>query len=618
MGTITGSTNNSEWTFKIEWSESNASIADNTSKVTAKIYLGRARSQSYVGGNYSATININGTSENFSGNIPYPTYINAGAWYYLKEKTVTVTHGSDGSKSCSISATMSSSDFSPSYCSASGTATLSTIPRYANISENISSKTETTATVSWTSDVTVDYIWYRVEGSQTWESLDISDGTSGTYVISGLSPNTQYALFTRYRRKDSQLITDLDYLTVTTYNYPYADTTPDFMIGDQLTLGIYNPLGREVSVTLVGDDNSDIETMTIVGTICTGFYSTTTRGKLYQTIPDSQTGDYKVRVDYGTTSSITVNGGEYEVDPVASAPLFVSASYVDSNNTSIAITGDNSKIVRNQSTVYYSVTVVAKSYYSQVVSCSVTVNGNTYSLSQYATPQGAIIYRGGNQTINSGTNVVATFTATNSRGLTATRDLTITMVNWTAPTGIITVQRQDNYYSNTNLKCDAQYTSIGTNAITITYEADRDDGGGSVVTGTLADNVTSVVSLDNEYAWTISVTVTDSFGGTNTYIVHLSRGMPIIFFDRIKSSVGINCFPQNDLSLEINEIDYAMTPADYLLLATALATVYSTTTAYNVGDFVEYSSNIYECNTACNAGSWNSNQSKFTLLDGGV
>jgi hypothetical protein len=28
--------------------------------------------------------------------------------------------------------------------------------------------------------------------------------------------------------------------------------------------------------------------------------------------------------------------------------------------------------------------------------------------------------------------------------------------------------------------------------------------------------------------------------------------MPIIYFDRLKSSVGINCFPQNEKSLEIN------------------------------------------------------------------
>ena len=611
MGTITGSTNNSEWTFKIEWSESNASIANNTSKVTAKIYLGRARSQSYVGGNYSATIKINGVSENFSGNIPYPTYINAGAWYYLKEKAVTVTHSSDGSKTCNISATMSSNDFSPSYCSASGDVTLSTIPRYATVSQNLQSKTETTVTVDWTSDSTVDYIWYSTDNGTNWTGIDVVDGTSGSYTISGLTANTEYNIKTRVRRKDSQLKSDSSALAVTTYSYPYANVTPDFMIGTQLTIGIFNPLGRSVTVTLVSDYDSDIETVSTSGTSCTGFNSSATVNALYATIPNDHTGDYKVRVDYGETSSISVNGGEYSVDPSVCAPTITAVTYADSNNASIAITGDDQKIVRNHSMVLYGATGLSAKKSASLVSCSVAVNGNTYALT--ISGSGA---SGGNAVIDSGTDVVATFTLTDSRGLTGTKTITIDMVNWTAPTGIITVQRQDNFYSNTNLKCDAQYTNIGTNAITITYEANREDGGGSAVTGTLADNVTSVVSLDNNYAWNISITITDSFGGTATYIIHISRGMPIIYFDRIKSSVGVNCFPKNDLAFDINEVEYAMTPADYLLLATDLATAYSTTSPYNVGDFVEYSSNIYECNTACTAGSWNSNQSKFTLLGG--
>ena len=73
------------------------------------------------------------------------------------------------------------------------------------------------------------------------------------------------------------------------------------------------------------------------------------------------------------------------------------------------------------------------------------------------------------------------------------------------------------------------------------------------MSGSLQDDVTAVVNLNNEYAWTVSVTLTDSLGGTTTYNnLFISRGMPIIYFDRLKSSVGINCFPQNDKSLEIN------------------------------------------------------------------
>ena len=61
-----------------------------------------------------------------------------------------------------------------------------------------------------------------------------------------------------------------------------------------------------------------------------------------------------------------------------------------------------------------------------------------------------------------------------------------------------------------------------------------------------------MVNLDNSYAWTVAITLTDSLGATASYSAYISRGMPIIYFDRLKSSVGINCFPQNEKSLEIN------------------------------------------------------------------
>lgn len=189
-GTITGSTNNSEWTFKIVWSESETSVANNTSKVTAKVYLGRARSQSYVGGNYSVTISINGSSGTYSGNIPYPTYINAGAWYLLKERTVTVTHNNDGSKSCAISATLSSNDFSPSYCSASGNATLDQIARTPSAPTNFDINAGfgnyvglgDTVTLRWSgaSGVITGYEIQYSRGNSGWKDYKSVSSTSGS------------------------------------------------------------------------------------------------------------------------------------------------------------------------------------------------------------------------------------------------------------------------------------------------------------------------------------------------------------------------------------------------------------------------------------------------------
>lgn len=133
MATINGSTNNSQWTFKLEVTEGNYDITNNTSPVTVTMYLGRASSQSYVGGNWTGNITIDGSSYDLSGNIPYPTYINGGEWYEVASYSKTVKHNNDGSKNVSVSASMSSSYFTPSYSSASGTVSLTTIPRASGV-----------------------------------------------------------------------------------------------------------------------------------------------------------------------------------------------------------------------------------------------------------------------------------------------------------------------------------------------------------------------------------------------------------------------------------------------------------------------------------------------------
>jgi len=131
--TINGSTNASNWTFKLEAYEQSYDINSNTSFVVVEMYIGRANSQSYLGGDWSGSITVDGQIQYLSGNISYPTYINAGNWLYLGYKSYTVGHNTDGSKVAGISASFSSNDFSPSSAWASGDLTLITIPRASSV-----------------------------------------------------------------------------------------------------------------------------------------------------------------------------------------------------------------------------------------------------------------------------------------------------------------------------------------------------------------------------------------------------------------------------------------------------------------------------------------------------
>lgn len=524
--------------------EQSQSIPNNTTTVSWSLVLVRP---SYVSSSAtkSWSVTINGKTYNGSGSI------GGSGNKTLLSGTQNIPHNSDGTKTlsfggqCQLDLTWSGTWIGT--ISGNGSMVLTKIPRYATVSQSLQAKTETSVSISWASDSTVDYIWYSTNNGSTWTGIDVADGFLGTYTIGGLSANTTYQIKTRVRRKDSQLTTDSTVLAVTTYAFPYANSTPNFMIGEKLTIGLFNPLGRTVTITLVGADNSQITVDTTNGTSITGYTGEVILDRLYASIPNSKSGTYKVSVGFGSHVT-TTTGGTYTVNENVCSPSVGVVRYEDTNQTTIELTNNNQDIVQNHSIVNYTASNLTAQKSASVASCTVTVNGETYPM----TISGSSA-TGGNAVIDSGTDVEAVVTLTDSRGLTASKTITVSMIAWSNPSAIITLNRQHNFYSETDITVDADYADInGNNQITITYQATEDTPQRSTVSGTLQDNVTSVIVLDNTYAWTVTVTLTDSLGGTATYNMLISRGMPIIYFDRLKSSVGINCFPANAKSLEID------------------------------------------------------------------
>lgn len=245
-------------------------------------------------------------------------------------------------------------------------------------------------------------------------------------------------------------------------------------------------------------------------------------------------------------TELSANYKDYTMTIVDAAPTF-DASYLDSNSTTTAITGDNQQIIRNQSLLEIDVSNATAYKYATLSSIIATINGTTYN----ATLSGSTAtFNIG--ALNLSTNTNAVVTLTDSRGFTATQTLELEILNWELPTAIITLQRENNYYSNTNINVDANYSSLDShNTITLKtrYKKITDSSYGAYVT--LQDNVTSTLNLDNNYQWDVQVLVQDLLGQT-TYNLTLDRGIPIIFFDRLRRSMGINCFPEEDESLEIS------------------------------------------------------------------
>ena len=530
----------------ISWTSISNGSAANTSNVTAKLYIRKdpTTTTEPTYGHWTFRLTINGSTygtTTWYGSVGQ-SYVNIAS-YTLNN----VAHNADGSKSITISGSCtgpSGTSMSGYTASGSGTAVLDKIPRYATVTQSNTEKTETTITIRWASNSTIDYVWYKI-GSGSWTAVGSTNASSGTYTISGRAANTAYTIYTRVRRKDSQLTTDSSALSVTTYAYPYCTTAPNFVIGNSVTLSFYNPLKRQFTFSIVanGTELTDSDWKT-TGTSYTGLAATGTQSRLYATIPNAKSATYNVNVTYGSVVS-TETGGTYSVNTTTNAPGVTGLTYADANATTTAITGNDQLIIQNKSTVRYTVTGAAAKNSATVASVKVTVNGLTYTL----TASGSN-YVGGNAVINSASNVTATATVTDSRGLTATTTVTVQMLDWMKPTAIINMQRLNNFYSTTNITVDADYSSLdGKNMITITYRAGVQGSGAYTVSGTLRDNVQGSFEADNKQNWSVQVTVQDLFDST-TYTLSLGRGIPIVFYDVDKSSVGINTFPSHDNSIE--------------------------------------------------------------------
>lgn len=220
-------------------------------------------------------------------------------------------------------------------------------------------------------------------------------------------------------------------------------------------------------------------------------------------------------------------------------PTF-NVAYLDTNSTTTAITGNNQQIIQNKSTLQINLTNATALKYATLTNASVNINGNV--ITQNFTSGSSSL------TLNIGTldvsqNLQIPITVTDSRGNSTTINLTIQVLSWSLPSAIITLQRLNNYYTETNLNVDANYSSLDNkNTITIQYQIKKisDASYGSLTT--IQDNVQTQFTADNTYEWNVKVILTDKLG-TSSYILKLGKGIPIVYFDNILNSTGFNCFP---------------------------------------------------------------------------
>lgn len=318
---------------------------------------------------------------------------------------------------------------------------------------------------------------------------------------------------------------------------------PNFNDEANPTITYSNPAGNNVStlqacISLTGSsDNISYRNISKTGTSYTFTLTEAERNILRQnTSGKSRTVYFYIKtVINGTTlySSKAVTLSITNANPTIS-----SLSYKDNKSSTVAITGNNQQIIQNQSLLQLTITGVSAKKYASISKVTYTINSNTTNItSSYTSPVNI-------GTVNYSSNFNLVVTVTDSRGFTGSKTINIQMLAWELPYATINIARRSNFYDETDITVNAYCSSVNNkNSVNIKYQYKKTTESNYSSLITLDNNQTTTESFDNTYDYNFKFIISDLFGST-TYNVLLSKGIPLMFFDRNLNSVSVNGFPQ--------------------------------------------------------------------------
>lgn len=377
-GSFSVSTSNSYIAGTVQWSEGNINTANNTSDVTATMYLSRTNTGYTSSGTDTFYVTINGTK--VSNTLSYKLSYNSNT--QMVTATVTVPHNSDGTMNCTIGwggGGGSGGVFTVN--ASSGTATLTTIARASTIASN----------VYWTAGTQNLGVSLNVADSSYYHTLTLeTQNSSGTWTI--IATRNNIGSSTTMIFSQSEITKMYSWMAQTSYSSAtlYVDTydSSGNHIGQTSKSGScyaatpskpsmpsFNN-GTTVAISLSPPNSSFTQTITwsFVNYNCTIASGVTASSYNWDTTTnDSGTGplryeDYmyeqmpNVNSNWGTVTVTTYYNGQQVQSPqqlknvyvyvIYSNPTFSNGYTVkDTNSKTVGVTGNSSYIVQNQSTV---------------------------------------------------------------------------------------------------------------------------------------------------------------------------------------------------------------------------------------------------------------------------
>lgn len=234
-------------------------------------------------------------------------------------------------------------------------------------------------------------------------------------------------------------------------------------------------------------------------------------------------------------------------------PFIDTIDYADINSATTDLTNDDHVIIQGLSRLQFQMWDVEALKGATLTTLSININGNIVTTPFTGTSIVSTTYTYGEVDVSE--NTTAVLTLTDSRGNSSSYNVPLTIWEYSQPTAIITEYRESNFYTESHIKVDARYSSLNNlNTIDIKYRIKKSIESTWGAWVTINDNVEADFNADNQYAWDIQVSLEDALGTTNTYTINkaLDVGIPIVFYDVLMRSVGVNCLPISNETLEVN------------------------------------------------------------------
>ena len=494
----------------------------------------------------------------------------SGTYWLTENHEVTVMHKSDGTLTLPIYWHWGVNSAWGQYQGPSGSVsvTLPTIDRTApTVSVSVSNVTVNSIRIYATSDENCDVWEYSLDGGSTWVQYSTIDGTSTVKTISGLIPNTEYAVRVRARKKTNYVkgssavrsVKTLGGSTINSVNTLTADEKNPII---QMNWTVYN---ESYTHKLVIKNGSD--TILIIGGLTA---SRGTINKTYSLSSEQRTTLLEAMVNLtsfrATFELITYDGDTQIGDPsiavatiqttsVNSKPVFYGFNFKDVCDATRALTENDQLLIQGQSDLR--------------IMCGSTIGTNYATIEKIRVIVGSKIVESTTSPIDFGKvslsgEVTITVSVIDSRGHTTTRTKTVTVIPFEKiRLGYWFIRRINDTEEMSNLIISGDYSPVTMNDVERNYPDSfkyryrkkvKDEPWGDWLSVKLESSngkfeYTSVNfgRFDPDYPYEIQLIVSDQLTESEIYL-NLPKGTPLVAYR--EKRVGINnAHPQSALDV---------------------------------------------------------------------